>query len=396
VIGQIEELGYEIPRENILLEPEGKNTLPAIYYGILEIKKMHGNSTVAIFSSDHKLDRNAMDTIKSAHELSSDNLVTFGILPKSPHTGYGYIKPGEKLSIGHKVSEFREKPNQKDAESYISEGCLWNSGMFLFSTDIFLEEVSHHAPEVKNAFENSDNVYEIYEKVPNISIDYGIMEKSSKVAVVELNHKWSDLGNFNALYQELGKDENGNCILECEQLLLNSNNNFIYSNSDKLVSTIDITDLIIVDTTDALMICPRQSCEKVKEIVNTLKQKDDERVNLHETVYRPWGSYTLLEKSMKHKIKNIYVLPGKKLSLQLHHHRSEHWVVVKGIACVENDGDKYFLRQGESTFIRAGMKHRLSNPGKLPLEIIEVQLGEYVEEDDIIRFNDEYGRVKGT
>ena len=396
VIGQIEELGYEIPRGNILLEPEGKNTLPAIYYGITEIEKVHGNSTVAVFSSDHKLDKDAMETIRNAHQLSLEHLVTFGILPKSPHTGYGYIKPGDKLSMGYKVSEFREKPDYKDAEKYISEGCLWNSGMFLFSTDLFLKEVALYAPDVKDSFKNNTDIKEIFSNVPNISIDYGIMEKSSSVAVVELNHKWSDLGNFNALYQELDKDENGNCVLECEHLLLNSKNNFVYSSSEKLVSTVDINDLIVVDTTDALMICPRQSCEKVKDIVKILKEKDDERVNLHETVYRPWGSYTLLEKSNKHKIKNISVLPGKKLSLQLHHHRSEHWVVVKGIACVENNEDKYFLRQGESTFIRAGMKHRLSNPGKLPLEIIEVQLGEYVEEDDIIRYDDEYGRVKKT
>ncbi len=394
VIGQIEELGYEIPRENILLEPEGRNTLPAIYYGIKEIKEKYGNSTVAIFSSDHKLDSNAMEIIENSQILASEYLVTFGILPDYPHTGYGYIKPGEKIKIGHKVTEFREKPQIEDAKKYISDGCLWNSGMFLFSTDIFLKEVECYIPEIKAAFDSSDDIQEIYRKIPNISIDYGIMEKSSKVVVVQLDHKWSDLGNFNALCDELPKDNEGNCVLECEGLLMNSKDNFIYSSSGKLVSVVDINDLIVVDTTDALMICPRNSCEQVKEVVNILKQKEDERVNLHETVYRPWGSYTLLEKSEKHKIKNISVLPGKKLSLQLHHHRSEHWVVVKGIACVENNGDKFFLRQGESTFIRAGMKHRLSNPGKLPLEIIEVQLGEYVEEDDIIRFDDEFGRVK--
>jgi mannose-1-phosphate guanylyltransferase/mannose-6-phosphate isomerase len=192
----------------------------------------------------------------------------------------------------------------------------------------------------------------------------------------------------------LEKDLAKNCAIGCEDIFLDSTGNFVHSQSDKLVSLIDMNDMIVVDTTDALLICPRKSSEKVKDIVSILRQRNDDRVNIHKIVYRPWGSYTLLESSEKHKIKNIAVLPGKKLSLQLHHHRSEHWVVVKGMACVENDGDRYFLGQGESTFIRAGVKHRLSNPGKLPLEIIEVQLGEYVEEDDIIRFDDDYGRAK--
>ncbi len=392
VIGQVEELGHEIPDENILLEPEGKNTLPAICYGIKEIEKAHGNSVVGVFSSDHVLDNDAMKTISGAEKLTSDYLVTFGIVPTHPHTGYGYIKPGEELEIGRKAQEFREKPCHEDAEKYISEGCLWNSGMFLFDTDVFLEELKNLAPDVWNAFEGSSDIKEVYGRMPNISIDYGIMEKSSRVSVVELEHKWSDLGNFDALYAESEKDTNNSCTLSCENVCVDSNNNFVYSKDNKLVSLIDIDDMIVVDTSDALLVCPRKSSEKVKSVVNTLKQRNDERVNIHDTVYRPWGSYTLLENSGGHKIKNIEVLPGKKLSLQLHHHRSEHWVVIKGMACVENNDQQYFLRQGESTFIRAGTKHRLSNPGKLPLEIIEVQLGEYVEEDDIVRFDDEYGR----
>jgi mannose-1-phosphate guanylyltransferase/mannose-6-phosphate isomerase len=393
VIGQVEELGYDMPPENLLLEPEGRNTLPAICYGIREIDKAFGKSVVGVFSSDHVLDPIAMETISNAEKLTSEHLVTFGIVPSSPHTGYGYIKPGEEIEIGNRVLEFREKPCIEDAKKYIAEGCLWNSGMFLMNTDIFSEEVQTLAPDVWNAFESSDSVQETYSKVPNISIDYGIMEKSSRVGVVKLGCKWSDLGNFDAFYAESEKDKANNCTLSCQNVLVDSNNNFIHSNAKKLVSLIDINDMIVVDTTDALMICPRKSSEKVKEVVSLLKKRNDERINIHETVYRPWGSYTLLENSGGHKIKNIAVLPGKKLSLQLHHHRSEHWVVVKGMAQVENDGQSFFLRQGESTFIKAGAKHRLSNPGKLPLEIIEVQLGEYVEEDDIVRFDDEYGRT---
>ncbi len=391
-IGQVEELGYDLPAENLLLEPEGKNTLPAICYGMREIDKAHGRSVVGVFSSDHVLDPIAMETISGAEKLTSGYMVTFGIAPSSPHTGYGYIKPGEELEIGHKVSEFREKPCQEDAQRYISEGCLWNSGMFLMDTGVFLEEVQQLAPDVWNAFENSGTIQEIYAEMPNISIDYGIMEKSSKVSVVRLGCKWSDLGNFDAFYSEWEKDKSDNCTLSCQNVFVDSGNNFVHSNSNKLVSLIDINDMIVVDTTDALLICPRKSSEKVKEVVGFLRKRNDERINIHETVYRPWGSYTLLENSGGHKIKNISVLPGKKLSLQLHHHRSEPWVVVKGMACVENDGQKFFLRQGESTFIKAGSKHRLSNSGRLPLEIIEVQLGEYVEEDDIVRFDDEYGR----
>ncbi|WP_292463391.1 mannose-1-phosphate guanylyltransferase/mannose-6-phosphate isomerase [Methanolobus sp.] len=392
-IGQVEELGYDLPVENLLLEPEGKNTLPAICYGMKEIDKAHGRSVVGVFSSDHVLDPIAMETISGAEKLTSGYMVTFGIAPSSPHTGYGYIKPGEELEIGHKVSEFMEKPCQEDAQRYISEGCLWNSGMFLMDTGVFLEEVQQLAPDVWNAFENSGSIQEIYAEMPNISIDYGIMEKSSKVSVVRLGCKWSDLGNFDAFYAEWEKDKSNNCTLSCQNVFVDSGNNFVHSNSKKLVSLIDINEMIVVDTTDALLICPRKSSEKVKEVVGFLRKRNDERINIHETVYRPWGSYTLLENSDGHKIKNISVLPGKKLSLQLHHHRSEHWVVVKGMACVENDGQKFFLRQGESTFIKAGSKHRLSNSGRLPLEIIEVQLGEYVEEDDIVRFDDEYGRA---
>lgn len=392
VIGQIKEAGYSIPPENILIEPEGKNTLPAIFFGMKEIEKKFGDSIVGVFSSDHVLDRAAMATIFSAENLASDYLVTFGVVPTFPHTGYGYIKASEACSPGYRVSEFREKPDFETAKKYIEEGCLWNSGMFLFETRLFFEEAKKHAPTVYDCFEKEGDINQIYECVDNISIDYGIMEKSDKVAVVRLDQKWSDLGNFAAIYDELEKDSVGNVIHDCDPMLLNSDGNLVYSRCGKIVSLIDVKDMVVVDTSDALLICPKSSSQKVKEIVSELKGRKDERAFVGQTVYRPWGSYTLLDASPGHKIKNITVLSDHKLSLQLHYHRSEHWVVVKGMACVEVDGKQFFLGPGESTFIRAGQKHRLSNPGKLPLEIIEVQLGELVDEEDIVRFDDVYGR----
>lgn len=392
VAGHITELGFTLPPENVLVEPEGKNTLPAILYGMKIIEKKFGNSIVGIFSSDHILDKAAMQTISSAESLTSDFLVTFGIIPSSPNTGYGYIKPSEPVGPGFRVRGFREKPDEETAKKYIEEGCLWNSGMFLFETKLFLEEVKKHAPAVFSCFEKFEDIKEIYAGVENISVDYGIMEKSDRVAVVKLNRKWSDLGDFAAIYAEFEKDSKENAVKECDPLLFNSERNLVYSKPGKLVSLIDVKDMVVVDTSDALLVCPRSSSQKVKELVSELKNRNDERAYIGQTVYRPWGSYTLLEASKGHKIKNITVLPDHKLSLQLHYHRSEHWVVVKGMACVEANGKKFFLRPGESTFIRAGEKHRLSNPGKIPLEIIEVQLGELVDEGDIVRFDDVYGR----
>ena len=394
VYGQIEELGFELIKENILLEPEGRNTLPAICFGVSEIKKIYGNSTVGIFSSDHILDIDAMQTIADAKKLVDEHLVTFGIVPESPHIGYGYIKPGDALDLGNKVAEFKEKPGLEYARQYVENGYLWNSGMFLFSTELFISELKLHAPQLWNEFFNSDrDTNDIYHNIPSLSIDYGLMEKSSRVAVVKLDNKWSDLGNFEAMYVEFEKNEQDNVVYNCTDASIDSKRNIIFSLKNKAVSLIDVDDMVVVDTRDALLVCPRSSSQKVKDVVSRLKEQGDERADIHQTAYRPWGSYTVLESSEKHKIKNIRVMPGKMLSLQLHAHRSEHWVVVKGRACVQVDGEQRCLGEGESTYISAGVKHRLFNPGSEPLEIIEVQLGEYVGEDDIVRFDDEYGRA---
>lgn len=394
VTGQMEELGIDVMEDNILIEPQGKNTLPAICFGMHEIEKRSGKCTVGVFPSDHILDMDAMDIITGAEKLSGEYLVTFGIAPSSPHTGYGYIKPGEILENGRKVLEFREKPELKAAIRYIEEGCLWNSGMFMLNTELFFEDLKTHAQDIYAAFTQPDrDIQQIYYELPSVSIDYGIMEKSERVAVVRLENKWSDLGDFDSMYVESEKNEHGNVAFSCDDISMNSTANLIYSKRNKVVSLIDVNGMVVVDTPDALLVCPRKSCQKVKEIVTELKEQNDERALFHQTVYRPWGSYTILEESKRHKIKNIRVTPGKKLSLQLHNYRSEHWVVVKGKALVRVDGKEYSLCEGESTFIKPALRHRLSNPEKIPLEIIEVQLGDYVGEDDIVRFEDEYGRV---
>lgn len=393
VTGQTEELGIKFPVDNMLIEPVGKNTLPAIFYGIMKISEKCGRSAVGVFSSDHIVDTAAMTTIAKVQDLAKDYLVTFGIVPKSPHTGYGYIKPGETTGAGCRVLEFREKPDIDQAKQYIGEGYLWNSGMFLFDTVLFSTELARHAGKIYEAFMSSKDIREVYRNIPSISVDHGLLEKSDRVAVVKLECKWSDLGNFDAMYNEFEKTAENNVMFGCDGTSIGSSGNIIQSTKNKLVSLIDVKNMVVVDTDDALLVCPRDSCQKVKDIVGTLRTKKDERAIFHRTVYRPWGSYTVMEDSQRYKIKKIRVTPGKSLSLQLHHHRSEHWVVVSGTACVHVDGKKFFLRQGESTFMRAGVKHRLSNPGKFALEIIEVQLGEYVGEDDIVRFEDEYGRA---
>jgi mannose-1-phosphate guanylyltransferase/mannose-6-phosphate isomerase len=395
VLGQIEELGYRFTESHILVEPQGKNTLPAIYYAVKEIQKQ-GDDITAVFPSDHLIgdEEEFIRTVKQGEQLAGEYIITYGIRPNKPHTGYGYIKPATPLGPGYRVAEFKEKPDHETALDYLEKGYLWNSGMFMFRTDIFTDEVRRHNPEVHEAFKSSD-INEIYEKTPGISIDYGIMEKSGRVAVIPLNIKWSDLGSFDTFYDEFARDENGNITFNGD-ILIDSSNNLLYTNKDKTVALIGASDLIVVDQKDALLICKKDQSQKVKEVVDRLKAGNNPRADFHLTTYRPWGSYTILEEGLFYKIKRITVLPGKKLSYQLHHHRSEHWIVVKGTARVTVEGAESFVRSGESTFVKSGYKHRLENPGKVLLEVIEVQLGEYLEEDDIVRFDDDFGRVPGA
>lgn len=395
VQGQIEELGYRFDESHILVEPSGKNTLPAIYYGVKEIQKQ-GDDIVLVLPSDQLIEdeEKFIHTIKQGEQLAGEYVITYGIRPNKPHTGYGYIKPASPLGHGYQVDEFKEKPDYETALDYLENGYLWNSGMFMFRTDIFTEEVRQHNPEVYEAFKSND-INEIYERTPSISIDYGVMEKSGRVAVISLNINWSDLGSFDTFYDEFAGDENGNITFNGD-ILIDSSNNLLYTNKDKTVALIGVEDLIVVDQKDALLLCKKDQSQKVKEVVEQLKMTNNSSVDFHLTTYRPWGSYTILEEGLFYKIKRITVLSGKKLSYQLHHHRSEHWIVVRGTARVTVEGVESFVRSGESTFVKAGYKHRLENPGKVLLEVIEVQLGEYLEEDDIVRFDDDFGRVTGN
>ncbi|WP_297495925.1 mannose-1-phosphate guanylyltransferase/mannose-6-phosphate isomerase [Thermococcus sp.] len=402
VLDDLRELGVEIPEENILLEPAGRNTLPAILWATLRIEEEFGDSVVTVLPSDHLIEVNGNyeRAFENAEKLARNYLVTFGIKPTKPHTGYGYIKPGEKISedgtvIGYTVAEFKEKPDFETAKRYVESGYYWNSGMFAFSSSLFIEEVRKHTPQVWEAFEESGDVEEVYNRVPEISIDYGVMEKTDKAAVVPLNTRWSDLGSFDAIYEVLGKDAEGNAIRirgkNGYHVGVNSRNNLIMT--ERLTATVGVEDLIIIDTGDALLVAKKGESQRVKEVYKALKELGDERVVVHRTAYRPWGSYTVLEEGDRYKIKRLTVLPGKKLSLQMHYHRSEHWVVVRGTAKVIVGDKEILLRPGESTFIPAGVKHRLENPGKVVLEVIETQIGEYLGEDDIVRFDDEFGRV---
>ncbi|MFL0196624.1 mannose-1-phosphate guanylyltransferase/mannose-6-phosphate isomerase [Clostridium sp. WILCCON 0269] len=394
VMGEIEELGNEYNESNILVEPEAKNTLPAIYAGVHEITKK-GTDSVVVFPSDHMIlkEQEFADIIKDSEVLAKDSIITFGIKPGEPNIGYGYIAPGAERLNAYEVKEFKEKPEYEIAATYVNDGYFWNSGIFMFNTELFIKEVKLYAENIYNAFENSSRIEEAFSKIDeNISIDYGIMEKSKNVAVSPVDIGWSDLGSFDAIYDVSDKDENNN-IVAPDDIVIDSKNNYIYSEKDKIVSTVGINDLIVVDNRDALLICKKDQSQKVKKIVETLKLRNDSRAEYHVQDYRPWGYYKVLEENKgSFKIKRIEVSQGNKLSYQLHHHRSEHWIVVKGMAKVTIDGLEKFIPAGESIFIKPGQKHRLENPGKIPLDIIEVQMGDYLEEDDIVRFDDDYGR----
>lgn len=374
----------------VLVEPEGKNTLPAIYYGVRTITDEQGHDTIAVLPSDQLVE--ADDAYHRAfltgEELSGEYLVVFGILPTSHHTGYGYIKPGDPLTGGHVVGCFCEKPDQTTAEEYVHDGYLWNSGMFLFNSALFLDECARHAPDVARAF--TLPLEEAFRTTPRISIDYGIMEKTDRAAVVPFSSPWNDLGTFDALYTAFPKNGYGNSV-RGEHIGIDSYDNLIIGS--RLIATIGISNLAIVETKDAILVAARDQAQQVGEIAKHLKERGDDRASFHTQVHRPWGSYTTLEEGGIYKIKRVSVPPGRRLSLQMHHHRSEHWVVVTGCAEVTIGEKTFFLKNGESTYVPAGTVHRLGNPGMLPLELIEVQIGEYTGEDDIVRIEDDYERV---
>lgn len=384
---------------HLVLEPVGKNTAPAIALALnYAIEKGTPLSEVFfVCPSDHLIepDFRFIEYLNDAQAVASDGyIVTFGIKPTRAETGYGYIKAGEKIenTDAFMVDKFTEKPDLKTAEKYLKDGYFyWNSGMFAFRADSIIDEFNKYVPQIGEIFKKSfEEAIKSFPDLPDISIDYAVMEKTRKAAVLPLELFWSDIGSWESLYEILNKDEKQNAITG-QAIALNTKGSLIVG-SKRLISTVGVENLVVVETEDALLIAKKGDCQKVKEIVKTLSEQERVEATEHVTVYRPWGSYTLLEKGNRYKIKRITVNPGERLSLQMHHHRSEHWVVVKGTAKVKIGGQEQFVHENESVYVPKSTIHRLENPGKIPLEIIEVQVGEYVEEDDIKRFDDIYGR----
>ena len=382
-----------------LLEPVGRNTAPAIALACMACAP---DEIVLITPSDHliKNETEYKNILHRAKELAAqDCLVTFGITPTFAETGFGYIEAVN----GEDVRAFHEKPDAATAAEYLKAGnYYWNSGMFCFKAGVFLQELHKHAPAIyaacENALANSPAAsadliritHEAMLSIPEDSIDYAVMEKSSKVKIIPSDIGWSDLGSFDALYEELPKDEHGN-TLNPNHISIDSKNNFVYADA-RIVATIDIEDLIIIDTSDALLISKKGSSQKVKEVVNAIKNRGTNLHNTHLTAHRPWGTYTILEDSPGYKIKRIEVKPGCRLSLQKHFHRNEHWIVVSGTATVTVGDETRLVRPNESTYITMGEVHRLSNEGKIPVVLIEAQVGEYTGEDDIVRISDDFER----
>jgi len=380
-----------------LLEPIGRNTAPAIALACMDI---NSDEIVLVTPSDHLIkDKKAyQDAIQKANKLAKDDfLVTFGITPSYPETGFGYIEASKE-----DVKSFKEKPDLQTAKEYLEKGnYYWNSGMFCFKAGIFLEELKKHSPKIylscekayQEAISSKDTLRVKHDDMLNIpedSIDYAVMEKSDKVKVVPSDINWSDVGSFDALYKELPKEKNGN-TKNNKHISIDSKNNLIISH-DRQISTIEIEDLIIIDTPDALLISKKGSSQKVKEVVNKLKQQSLELTITHTLTHRPWGTYEVLLSHDNYKIKRIIVNPNKRLSLQKHYHRNEHWIVVSGTATVTVGEEVKLIRPNESTYIKMGEIHRLENKGKIPVVLIEAQVGEYTGEDDIIRIEDDFER----
>jgi mannose-1-phosphate guanylyltransferase len=394
-LDQLEEL--DKTKNRYLLEPVGRNTAPAIALACMALDQ---DEIVLVTPSDHliKDEKEYAKVLADAKKLAyTDNLVTFGITPSFAEIGFGYIE-----ADGLEVKAFHEKPDFQTATQYIAAGnYYWNSGMFCFKAGVFLEELKKYSPEIYEyslkAFENASKDEMIRIKhddmisIPEESIDYAVMEKSDKVKVVPSNIGWSDVGNFDALYDELPHDENGN-TLNSNLISIDSRNNLVYRN-ERQIAMIDIDNLIVVDTGDALLISQKGSSQKVKKVVEKLKEQNSQLHNIHLTAHRPWGTYTVLEDTPGYKIKRIVVKPGKRLSLQKHFHRNEHWIVVSGTATVTVGNEVKYIRPNESTYIKMGEVHRLENQGKIPVILIEAQVGEYTGEDDIVRLEDDFKRI---
>ena len=387
----------------ILSEPIAKNTAPAIILASKYIvESTNSDPVILVVPSDHLIKDSIAfaQTVKEGEKLAEQGyIVTFGIKPTYPETGYGYINISDnKLESGYVVKRFVEKPDAVLAKEYVSDGnYFWNSGIFMFKASTLLKESEKCAPEIYNLLKNfdftksSDIPYVEFDKMPSISIDYAVMEKSDKIALIQLKSDWNDLGSWKSIYDVSKKDENGNVKIG-HVIDEGSKNSFVYSSS-KLVATIGLEDVVVVETEDAILACKADKAQDVKKIYDTLKTQNDETYKVHKTVYRPWGYYTVLGEGKGFLTKMIQVNPGQKLSVQSHNHRSEHWVVLEGTAKVVLEGKEHILSPGHSVDIAVKEIHSLQNPYKEVLKIVEVQKGDILIEEDIVRYEDMYGRV---
>lgn len=402
---QVRQLGVE--HSGIFLEPVGRNTAPAIALAAFKAIEKGEDPILLVLAADHIIDdiQAFQLSVNQAVELAKqDKLVTFGIVGNKPETGYGYIKRGMQYQTGFVVNSFVEKPDVATAKQYIASGdYYWNSGMFLFKASRFLSELKTYRPSIYEACEKAIKIQSNdldfirvnkaeFEACPDESIDYAVMEQTKDAVVVPMDAGWSDVGGFAALWEVSSQDENGN-VFKGDVKSVETKNTLVFG-EDKLVATVGVEDLIIVNTKDAVLIANRDKSQHVKAIVQQLKVEGRTEAKLHREVYRPWGKYDSVDNGERFQVKRITVKPGAKLSVQMHHHRAEHWIVVSGTAKVQIDDTEQFVTENESVYIPITAVHALENPGKVNLELIEVQSGSYLGEDDIVRFEDRYGRVK--
>jgi mannose-1-phosphate guanylyltransferase/mannose-6-phosphate isomerase len=397
----------------VVLEPFGRNTAPAIALAALAALKMATGEDpeLLVQPADHVIRdveafQRAVRTALPA--VQQGKLVTFGIVPSAAETGYGYIQRGAETAADSglfQIARFVEKPNLERAQQFLKSGdYLWNSGMFMFRASRYLQELEKFAPQIarvcRAAFDNAASDLDFirvdaktFENCPSDSIDYAVMEKTSDAVVVPLDAGWSDVGSWSALHEACESDRHGN-VSRGDVISEDSNGNYLYAES-RLVATVGLQNHVVVETKDAVLVAPKDRVQDVKKLVTRLKEAGRYEHSLHREVFRPWGSYDSIENGERFQVKRLKVKPGATLSLQMHHHRAEHWIVVSGTARITRGDEVFLLEENQSTYIPIGVKHRIENPGMIPLHIIEVQSGSYLGEDDIVRFDDRYGR-KGT
>ncbi|GAA4874845.1 mannose-1-phosphate guanylyltransferase/mannose-6-phosphate isomerase [Ferrimonas pelagia] len=394
---------------SVMLEPVGRNTAPAVALAALAALEQENlqddDPLLLVLAADHVIeDEDAFHcAVEAAIPMAEKGaLVTFGIMPNSGHTGYGYIQRGQRCDNGFEVNRFVEKPDSQTAQIYVDSGeYYWNSGMFLFRASRYLEELRDHRGDIaescekalRNSITDMDFIRvdgEAFNRCPEDSIDYAVMEKTKHAVVVPLDAGWNDIGSWSALWEVSDKCENGNAVVG-DSILHDTRNCHVHG-GERLIATVGLEDIVIVDTKDAVLVAHKDKVQDVKSVVSKLKAGNRSEWQLHREVYRPWGKYDSIDMGLRDHVKRITVNPGAKLSVQMHHHRAEHWIVVSGTAQVTNGEETFLVSENESTYIPIGQVHALENPGKIPLEMIEVQTGSYLGEDDIVRFSDRYGR----